>query len=202
MAFQTMWYHTDLPSEMVDILLKDLEAYNERMDVSKLMGDHIDLKQRNSKNTWIPTSSWIGAFCLSYVLRANRENFLYDIEGFDGENMQYTEYGEGEFYQWHTDAGLANAFKPGGQREHWANDFVQTSSERIRKLSFTLQLSGADEYGGGEFQFQDDNGNSYFAPKKKGTIIIFDSRARHRVKRVTRGTRRSIVGWTVGPRWK
>lgn len=202
MAFQTMWYHTDLPSEMVDILLKDLESYNERMDVSKLMGDQIDLKQRNSKNTWIPTSSWIGAFCLSYVLRANRENFLYDIEGFDGENMQYTEYGEGEFYQWHTDGGLANAFKPGGLRENWANDFVQAHSERVRKLSFTLQLSGADEYGGGEFQFQDDNGNAYFAPKKKGTIIIFDSRARHRVKKVTHGTRRSIVGWTMGPRWK
>ena len=176
--------------------------YNERMDVSKLVGDQIDLKQRNSKNTWIPTASWIGAFCLSYVLRANRENFLYDIEGFDGENMQYTEYGEGEFYHWHTDGSLANAFKPGALRDNWANDFVQINSERVRKLSFTLQLSGAEEYGGGEFQFQDDNGHSYFAPKKKGTIIIFDSRARHRVKKVTRGTRRSIVGWTMGPRWK
>ena len=197
-----MWYHTDLPSEMVDIMLKDLEVYNERMDTSKLMGDQIDLKQRNSKNTWIPTSSWIGAFCLSYVLRANRENFLYDIEGFDGENMQYTEYGEGEYYQWHTDGGLANAFKPGATHESYANDFVQSHSQRVRKLSFTLQLSGSDDYGGGEFQFQDDNGNSYFAPKKKGTIIIFDSRARHRVKRVTSGIRRSIVGWTMGPRWK
>ena len=197
-----MWYHTDLPSEMVDIILKDLEAYNERMDVSRLMGDQIDLKQRNSKNTWIPTTSWIGSFCLSYVMRANRENFLYDVEGFDGENMQYTEYGEGEFYQWHTDGGLANVFKPEALREHWANDFIQSNSERVRKLSFTLQLSGSDEYGGGELQFQDDNGNSYFAPKKKGTIIIFDSRARHRVKRVTRGIRRSIVGWTMGPRWK
>lgn len=202
MAFQTMWYHTDLPSDMVDIMLKDLQAYNERMDVSKLIGDQINLKQRNSKNTWIPTTSWIGSFCLSYVMRANRENFLYDIEGFDGENMQYTEYNEGEFYQWHTDGGLANAFKPGSNHETYANDFVQSHSERVRKLSFTLQLSGSDEYGGGELQFQDDNMNSYFAPKKKGTIIIFDSRARHRVKTVTSGVRRSIVGWTMGPRWK
>lgn len=202
MAFQTMWYHTDLPSEMVDIIQKDLRVYDDRMDLSQLHGGVIDTKQRNSKNTWIPTTSWIGAFCLSYVMRANRENFLYDIEGFDGENMQYTEYGEGEYYQWHTDAGLANLFTPGMKHDTWGNDYVMPRAEKIRKLSFTLQLSGSDEYGGGEFQFQDDNNSSYFAPKKKGTIIIFDSRARHRVKKVTRGVRRSIVGWVMGPRWK
>jgi PKHD-type hydroxylase len=172
------------------------------MDISKLYGGATDLVKRNSKNTWIPTTNWIGSFCLSYVMRANRENFLYDIEGFDGENMQYTQYGEGEFYQWHTDGGLGNTFKPGCTPETLANDFVQANSEKVRKLSFTLQLSGSDEYGGGELQFQDDNGNSYFAPKKKGTIIIFDSRALHRVKKVTWGVRRSIVGWTMGPRWK
>ena len=202
MAFQTMWYHTDLPDELVDIMVKDLEQYNDRMDLSQLYGGSTDIKQRNSKNTWIPTSSWIGAFCLSYVERANRENFLYDIEGFDGENMQYTQYGEGEYYHWHIDGGLANCHKPGCQKDTWGNDFVQTSSEKVRKLSFALQLSSHEDYGGGEFQFQDDNNNSYFAPKRRGTIIIFDSRSRHRVKRVTRGVRRSLVGWVMGPRWK
>jgi len=202
MAFQTLWYHTDLPDELIDIMVKDLKKHDERMDVSVLYGGATDLKKRNSKNTWISTANWIGSFCLSYVMRANRENFLYDIEGFDGENMQYTEYGEGEFYQWHVDAGLSNLFKPGCNRDAWGNDFVQSNSEKVRKLSFALQLSGHDEYEGGEFQFQDENSNSYFVPKKKGTIIIFDSRARHRVKRVTKGVRRSLVGPTMGPRWK
>ena len=38
--------------------------------------------------------------------------------------------------------------------------------------------------------------------KEKGTIIIFDSRMRHRVRKVKSGTRKSIVGWVEGPRWK
>lgn len=202
MAFQTMWYQTELPDEIVEVMVKDLEKFNERMDMSKLYGGGEDHKKRNSKNAWIPTSSWIGAFCLNYVERANRENFLYDITGFDGENMQYTQYGEGEFYQWHVDGGLANAFKPSCNPDAFANDFVMSKSEMVRKLSFVLQLSKSDEYSGGEFQFQDDNGNCYFAPKRRGTIIVFDSRARHRVKKVNSGVRRSIVGWVIGPRWK
>ena len=40
-------------------------------------------------------------------------------------------------------------------------------------------------------------GNSYFAPRKRGTIVLFDSRTSHRVLKVTKGTRKSIVGWTV-----
>lgn len=197
-----MWYHTELPSEMVDTIVKDLSKFNEHMGVSKLLGDEENEHIRHSRNTWIPTSNWIGSFCLNYVVRANRENFLYDIEGFDGENMQYTEYGEGQYYNWHVDGGLSHAFKPSPERDANVNNYVNSMAEKTRKLSFTLQLSGSDEYGGGEFQLQDDNGGSYFAPKKKGTIIIFDSRTRHRVKKVTSGIRRSIVGWVVGPRWK
>jgi predicted GIY-YIG superfamily endonuclease len=48
----------------------------------------------------------------------------------------------------------------------------------------------------------DENGKSYFAPKKKGVLIVFDSRAPHRVRKVTKGVRKSIVGWSVGPRWR
>ena len=31
---------------------------------------------------------------------------------------------------------------------------------------------------------------------------LFDSRTQHRVLPVKSGLRKSIVGWTVGPRWK
>ena len=48
----------------------------------------------------------------------------------------------------------------------------------------------------------DEAGNSYIAPRQKGSIMLFDSRTPHRVHKVTRGVRKSIVGWVVGPRWK
>jgi PKHD-type hydroxylase len=75
-------------------------------------------------------------------------------------------------------------------------------TERIRKLSFSLQLSDGDDYEGGQFQLMTESGKIYTAPKKRGTLIIFDARANHRVRKVTNGTRKSIVGWIVGPRWK
>ena len=51
-------------------------------------------------------------------------------------------------------------------------------------------------------QLLDEAGNSYIVPRKKGCIVLFDSRTQHRVLKVTKGIRKSIVGWTVGPRWK
>ena len=44
-----------------------------------------------------------------------------------------------------------------------------------------MQLSDPDDYEGGNVQFIDESGHSYFAPRKRGTIILFDSRTQHRV---------------------
>ena len=84
----------------------------------------------------------------------------------------------------------------------WVNDFVNENIEMVRKLSFAMQLSDPDDYEGGNVQLLDEAGNSYIVPRKRGTIVLFDSRTQHRVLKVTKGTRKSIVGWTVGPRWK
>ena len=51
-----------------------------------------------------------------------------------------------------------------------------------------------DEYEGGNVQLLDEAGNSYIVPRKRGTIVLFDSRTQHRVLKVTKGTRKSIVG--------
>ena len=81
-------------------------------------------------------------------------------------------------------------------------DFLKTSCELVRKLSFTLQLSDPDEYEGGNVQLIDESGKSYIAPRQRGTIILFDSRTQHRVIKVKKGVRKSIVGWVLGPRWR
>ena len=33
--------------------------------------------------------------------------------------------------------------------------------------------------------------------ERRGCIVLFDSRTQHRVLKVTKGTRRSIVGWVL-----
>ena len=119
--------------------------------------------------------------------------------------MQYTRYGPGQFYGWHNDAGLATQYKPvtvGNHGEGRAQDYMNENLELVRKLSFAMQLSDPDDYEGGNVQLMDESGKSYIAPRQRGSIMLFDSRTQHRVLKVTKGVRKSLVGWVLGPRWK
>ena len=211
MAYQSIWYFTDIPEKIVDIIEEDIgETFDPQMADSKLHGDALNKDKRNSMNAWIPTYHWVGGFMWHYIQRANRENFLYDLHCIDSESMQYTRYQEGQFYGWHNDSGLSTHYKPvsvgngsGANRaEGLAHDFINENTELVRKLSFCLQLSDPDDYEGGNIQLLDEGDNLYVCPRQRGTMILFDSRCRHRVKKVTKGVRKSLVGWTVGPRWK
>ena len=163
----------------------------------------------------VPTYSWIGGFIWSYIERANRENFLYDITCFENEMIGYIEYDVGDFYTWHIDQDITNMLSANFKRS-WDKNMCQQiallNGENVRKLSFSLQLSSPDEYEGGELQLL-RQGVSHDASSKAcaemitlskqfGTLTVFDSRVAHRVRKVKSGKRKSLVGWVVGPRWK
>ena len=213
-AFQSIWYFTDLPNDIIKIMKKDLlQNFDKEIDQSPVFvknknnqdaGIGFD-KVRNSKHTWVSSSHWTGGFLWHYVERANRENFLYDLKCLDHEIIQYTIYNEGDYYDWHTDGGLTTHYKPqfiGNSTDGVGNDFYNQNTELVRKLSFSLQLSDPEDYEGGELELINEIGESYLAPKTQGCLILFDSRTRHRVRTVTKGTRKSLVGWVLGPRWK
>ena len=211
MTFQSIWYYTDLPNKIIEIIEEDLkDNFDPHLQDSRVgEGDYgtVDKDKRNARNAWVPSAHWIAGFVWHYVQRANRENFLYDLTNIDGESLQYTTYGEGEYYGWHSDQGVSSYYKPisKGNRGHGQElfqDFVNINCEQIRKLSFSLLLSDPDTYEGGNLQLLAEDGKSYYAPRKRGTIILFDSRTQHRVKKVTKGIRKSLVGWVCGNRWK
>jgi PKHD-type hydroxylase len=206
MSYQTMWFESEIPKEIVDIIENDVSKnFEYNMSSSILHGEILNKRKRNSKNSWIPTSHWVSGFIWHYVQRANKENFLYDITNIDNELIQFTKYEPGEFYNWHIDSGLSIHYKPqfmDGNHPEKYQDFINTNCESIRKLSVVVQLSNPEDYQGGNLQIMDENGKSYFVPRKKGTIIIFDSRANHRVLKVKSGVRKSLVCWVCGPRWK
>lgn len=211
MAYQSIWFYTGLPNRVIESLEEDLrENFDPLLEDSKVgTGDYgtVDKDKRNARNAWVPSAHWAGGFVWHYIQRANRENFLYDLTNIDGESLQYTVYGEGEYYGWHNDAGISSYFKPlsQGNRGHGeviATDFINQNCEKVRKLSFSLLLSDPDTYEGGNLQFLDEAGKSYFAPRQRGAIIIFDSRTQHRVQKIRKGVRKSLVGWVVGPRFR
>jgi PKHD-type hydroxylase len=211
MAFQTVWHYTLLPPKVIDSIEEDLGlTFDPELQDSRVgIGDFgtVDKEKRNALHAWVPTTHWVAGFIWHYVCRANRDNFLYDLTNIDGESLQYTVYNEGQYYGWHNDAGIGSQYKPvsnsnRGSGEELAQDFINENCEKVRKLSFSLLLSDPETYEGGNLQFLDESGKSYIAPRQRGTIILFDSRTQHRVQKVRSGVRKSIVGWTVGPRWK
>jgi PKHD-type hydroxylase len=211
LAYQSVWYFSELNPKIIDIIEEDLtENFDNCLQDSRVgEGDYgtIDSDKRNARNAWVPTTHWITGFVWHYVMRANRENFLYDLTNIDGESMQYTVYGPGEYYGWHSDQGISSYYKSvsQGNRGHGAElfqDFVNQNCEQVRKLSFSLLLSDPDTYEGGNLQLMSEDNKSYYAPRKRGTIILFDSRTQHRVQKVKSGVRKSLVGWVCGKRWK
>ena len=58
MAYQSIWYFTDLPEDIVDIIERDVaEKFDPLMQDSKLHGDALNKDKRNSQNAWIPPAS-------------------------------------------------------------------------------------------------------------------------------------------------
>ncbi len=179
MTFDAIWFKTTLPKVVIDSFLEEAEFFDNQTASLK---EDVDLEVRDSKIAWVSSNHWIAGFCYHYVLQANESNFGYDIKPFGDRYLQYTSYSEGEHYNWHVD--------------------TIKKEDSIRKLSFSLQLSDPEDYSGGELQFIDEGDKLFFAPKDRGTIIIFDSRIKHRVMKVRSGCRKSLVGWVEGPKWK
>lgn len=154
-------------------------------------GNGLDKKIRNSRITWIK-DPWIFDWITPAVHQINRElNWNFEISG--SEDIQFTRYTEGQFYNWHTD-----------------NKFTEINNTD-RKISVVIPLKDDSEYEGGDLEFYDTS----FSPqstqdrvikkeefRKKGNLIIFPSYMWHRVTKVTKGERLSIVIWFTGEQFK
>ena len=88
---------------------------------------------------------------------------------------------------------------------HVDNHSKTYNNGMIIKLSFTVCLN--DEFEGGDFDIcrpspiKDKTIVQTFK-LKKGEMIIFPSHTWHRVNKVTKGIRKSLVGWVVGKQWQ
>ena len=59
MAYQSIWFYTDIPEDIVDIIERDVSLkFDEQMGDSRLQGDSLNKEKRNSQNAWIPTNHW------------------------------------------------------------------------------------------------------------------------------------------------
>ena len=131
-------------------------------------------------------NEWIFQKLASISKFINDKFYGYDIFGFD--QVQYTVYEQGDHYDYHIDMMLG--------------DKVPDHMHFSRKLSFSLILTDDVDFQGGEFEIMVDSDSPIKAEQKRGRILAFPSFIVHRVKPVTSGVRKSIVFWTLGPKFK
>lgn len=134
---------------------------------------------RRSTVTFFPSEqryAWMVERIAKLVLDLNQKVWRFELSRSD--LLQFSAYGEGQYYDWHIDLGAR-----GGLAR--------------RKLSVSVQLNDSSEYDGGDLEISLGPTNK-LASRKKGAMIIFPSYTRHRVLPVTRGTRYSLVAWFGG----
>jgi len=154
-------------------------------------------KKRKSDIVWM-SDKWIYNEIHPFIHEANEKagwNFDWDWS----EPCQFTKYGKGQYYGWHTDSFTKPLNTPDDLNRHG----------KIRKLSVTISLNNPNEYEGGNLEFDYRNHLDWEKNKKKafetceqirpmGSIIVFPSFVWHRVTPVTKGTRYSLVIWNCG----
>ena len=99
-----------------------------------------------------------------------------DVSGIENP-LQYVEYPPGVSFGWHIDNGNPRVAR--------------------RKVTLSVQLSTHSDYRGGDLEFVGE----YADPlaRGRGNAVAFAAALGHRLTRVTRGTRRALVGWMTGP---
>ena len=156
------------------------------LEVAKTEDHQVHENLRKSEISWFdPTSehTWLFNKIRDCINDVNTNWFGYNLIGF--ERVQFTKYshkknGQPDFYSSHKDTALL----PGGT---------------IRKLSFTVQLSGSETYNGGDVVLYNTLTDSIPLSRGLGSISFFPSYTIHEVMPVTKGIRYSLVGWAYGP---
>ena len=151
-----------------------------------VVGNYADQRKdencRKSKTSWLSPANgneWIFQKLTDSILLLNNNFFNFDLWGL-AEGIQFTEYEA-----------------PNGKYDPHI-DCIHNGG--IRKLSISVQLSGENDYEGGDVII--NTGNEVSMSRKQGTAIAFPSYVLHGVKPVTTGTRYSLVAWITGPEFK
>lgn len=149
-----------------------------------------DEKLRKSNIRFI-REQWVYEKIQGIIVQANHDAH-WNLNITNMEPLQFAEYADGGYYDWHFDALGA----PYGENSKYAG--------KIRKLSMSVLLNESDEFEGGTFEvhagFKDNAPVSKAAELNHvGDVIVFPSLVPHRVKPVTKGVRKSLVCWVLGP---
>jgi hypothetical protein len=170
-------FEKHIADSFCDNLIKTYIQDNIEKELPYIGGDSgtIDTSIRDVSRVPLPPNVGIGGTLTATGLNANNYWWKYNI----------THSNQTEFL----------IYKPEGHYNPHVDTF-HSHSDETRKLTALAFLN--NDYEGGKF-FLNANGNLYYPPQEKGTVLVFPSFMIHGVEPVTKGVRYSAVTWLVGP---
>lgn len=176
------WYFADaMTPESAKKLIDSLEAQVQGEDAQVGMGNlgKVDKEIRDVKKVTLPSYRGIGATMVGLGMAANHQAWKFDVT--HSNQTDYLKYDvEGHYYA-HVDT------------------FMNPHDPECRKLTVLMFLN--DDFEGGKLFLQDGHKKIY-PPQNAGTCVVFPSFIMHGVEPVTKGIRRSVVTWLLGPWFK
>jgi predicted 2-oxoglutarate/Fe(II)-dependent dioxygenase YbiX len=178
----TYFYMTDaMTSDSCRKLIESLEGQVQGEDAQIGMGADggVNKEIRDVKRITMPSYRGIGATMLGIGMSANQKAWKFDVT--HSNQTDYLKYDEAGHYHAHVDT------------------FIMPGDPECRKLTVLMFLN--DDFEGGRLFIQNGHEKIY-PPQKAGTALVFPSFLVHGVEPVTKGIRRSVVTWLVGPWFK
>lgn len=191
-----------------------------KYEISESGVENVDTYVRDSKVAWLK-EQWIYDLVMPWVADANkRAGWNWQLE--TAEHFQFTVYNPSGFYSWHKDGGSDN---PARYKRYiyGVSDYEPVDGNimpmgyttdhhmvgKVRKISTTINLNVPGDYDGGNLKFDfgmhtDKSARFHECEeiRPQGSLIVFPSFLPHCVTPVTRGTRYSLVLWSLGDPFK
>lgn len=162
-------------------IVGELQQYANQVEEFVPVEQHYNGRVYQSVNVHrIPNEHQVNRHIVRAFKSFNDKYYNYDL--FGTFEIQVLRYVPGGGYDWHSDYGISE--NPKGDR----------------KLSMSIQLSPMWDYSGGDVIIRDWYNRDCFMDRELGNIMVFDSRAPHKVKPLNSGERLAIVAWAHGPK--
>jgi PKHD-type hydroxylase len=134
-------------------------------------------------------TNWIYERLNQIIEEINEHHFNFILNGYN--SFQYTEYHAADLgkYDFHMDIVLGK----GPVADHYLS----------RKLSLVMMLNDpTSDFEGGDFLISESGAEPTKVEFKKGRLILFPSFIIHKVSPVTKGIRKTLVTWILGPKFR
>jgi PKHD-type hydroxylase len=170
-------------NEQLSIIGKFVSQNSYKVKPAAITGKALDASYRRTDLLWLDDLKELESIYKTVdtlIREVNNSHYHWNLDYLEIMQLGIYKAKDQGFYDLHTDSRLS------------------MGSGKSRKLSFSILFSDPEEFEGGDLIIH-HRMNGQAIKLQKNQAVFFPSFMPHSVTPVTKGVRKSIVGWVVGP---